>query len=184
MHLYPAFFMTIICMLTLGTHLAFSEENKVVAMTTYSDNVVEVTIDVKDDTPLANRSNACNRCYAIVKLTNKSSEEVFFTEGFAQFNWVMESLPFETVPLDAKQEAENFHAVPLTQFGTWFLRIIPARSLTHGVESGVTKSYNVDLGRIFDVSLTKRYFLSGSIGYRINGQEKKLIIGRVPVIAK
>ena len=184
MHHYASFIMMFVFFFTFNRQVVFSEEVKAVAMITYSDSIVEVTINFKDDTPLANRRNACNRCYATVNLTNKSSEEVVFTEGFAQFNWVMESLSFETVPLDAKQEGEKFHAVPLTQFGTRILRIIPARSLTHGVESGVTQSYDVDLGRVFDMSLTLRYFLSGSISYRTNGQEKKLVIGRVPVIAK
>lgn len=155
-----------------------------------ADAVLSMNIAVHDHTPMEERSHAMNRCFATVTVRNISSKKIRYPRGFAEFNWSMEGKPLsgdytKAIPEGLTLPKDFFTAyrpVAFSAFGTFITKYIPLRSLDAGIDAGQEEVFEVDLGRMFDLSLSQRYFLSGKLDYEVDGVPAELKIQRVELI--
>lgn len=151
------------------------------------DSILSMSITISDHTPMSERSSksiGLNRCFATVTVRNVSTKKARFPGGYAQFNWSMEGSPLANDYTVSAGLINTYHPVALSAFGTLMTKVRQLRSVEAGIEAGQEEVFEVDLGRMFDLSLSQRYFLSGKLGYEVDGVPAELIINRVAVIVE
>jgi hypothetical protein len=133
------------------------------------DGRVEIVVRVIDDAPEEGYSR--NRCHLVAEITNRTATPLAYPSGWVELGWRVEARPLE--------RDEPYAPVPPTRWGAMMSRERGLRQLGAGIAPGETVSVPFDLGRAFDVTLSKAYVVSGRFPYRIDGVERVLDIPRI-----
>lgn len=147
----------------------------------FGDDTLQISVSIKDDSTSIVH-HGMNRTYVEIELKNISSLPIVPKDTFT-VQWTVDAQnPEDGVPnaLD-KDGADKIYPGVLTAWGTMMEHAMRHHWKDPDLAPGEIRKSQFDLGRMYDLTLSRRYFLAGSLTYLVDNMDKSIAIKRYQI---